>query len=222
MQILLLAAITAATLVAQGVPAQDPPIHRENIEWTDVWFPSSNNHDLPRVLLIGDSITRAYFTAVEEKLKGKAYVARIATSKAIGDPALLTEIAAFLPQAKFDVVHFNIGMHGWDYTEDDYRKYFPALVAAIRKHAPGAKLVWATTTPVRKDREKGATNARIETRNAIVKQLASSEKIPVDDLHAAIAQHVEMHSDDVHFNKEGSALLAESVAGEIAKLLPSK
>ncbi len=217
MKLLLIAVLAAASL-----SAQDATIHRENIEWTDVWFPNTNNHDLPRVLLVGDSITRAYFTAVEEKLKGKAHVARIATSKAVGDPALLTEIAAFLPEAKFDVVHFNVGMHGWDYTEDDYRKHFPALVATIRKHAPGAKLVWATTTPVRKDREKGATNARIQTRNAIVKELAAAEKIPVDDLHAVIAAHVEMHSDDVHFNKDGSALLAESVAAEVVKLLPAK
>jgi lysophospholipase L1-like esterase len=209
-------------LTANALNAQSPAIHREGTEWTDVWLPNTNAHDLPRVLLIGDSITRAYFTAVESNLKGKAYVARIATSKAVGDPALLTELAAFLPEARFDVIHFNVGMHGWDYTEDDYRKYFPDMVAAIRKYAPGAKLVWATTTPVRKDREKGATNARIEVRNAIVKELAAAQRIPVDDLHAAIAAHVEMHSDDIHFNKEGSALLADQVAAEISKLLPAK
>jgi hypothetical protein len=49
----------------------------------------------------------------------------VATSKAIGDPALLVELATFLAEAKFDVIHFNVGMHGWDYTEQEYRQHLP-------------------------------------------------------------------------------------------------
>ena len=114
-----------------------------------------NRSDLPRVLLIGDSITRAYFKGVEQNLRGKAYCARIATSKAIGDPALTAELHIFLNEAKFDVVHFNIGMHGWAYSEDEYRKHLPELLKVVRKDAPAAKLIWASTTLVRKDREPG-------------------------------------------------------------------
>ena len=55
---------------------------RENIEWLDVWVPGNNVTDRPRVLLIGDSITRGYYKAVEDKLKGKAVVCRLATSRA--------------------------------------------------------------------------------------------------------------------------------------------
>ena len=99
-----------------------------------------NDTDLPRVLFIGDSITRAYYPAVELNLKGRAYVARVATSKAIGDPSLIGEIRTFLTEARFDVVHFNIGMHGWAYSEDEYRRNLPVLAAAIKEGAPGAKL----------------------------------------------------------------------------------
>ena len=52
-------------------------------------------------------------------------------------------------ECRFDVVHFNNGLHGWGYNEEEYQKHFPELVATIRKHAPKAKLTWATTTPVR-------------------------------------------------------------------------
>jgi hypothetical protein len=194
---------------------------RENIEWTDVWFPNSNNHDLPRVALIGDSITRAYYAAVETKLKGKAYCARIATSKAVGDPALPAQLATFLSEAKFDVVHFNIGMHGWVYSEDEYRRYLPELLAAIRKSAPGAKLIWASTTPVRADKSPGPTNARIAARNQIAKEFFEKQGIPIDDLNTRIAPHPELHKDDVHFNEEGSAILAAQVAESITKLLPN-
>jgi lysophospholipase L1-like esterase len=212
----LLAALTPALF------AQDAPIHRERIEWCDAWMPNMNDHDMPRVLLIGDSITRGYYPIVEQLLKGKAYVARITTSKAVGDPALLDELATFLKQARFDAVHFNIGMHGWAYSEDEYRRHFPALAAAIRKHAPQAKLVWASTTPIRVDSESGASNTRIARRNAIALEFAAAETIPVDDLHALMTPHADLHSDNVHFNKEGSTLMAEQVARELLKLLPAR
>jgi lysophospholipase L1-like esterase len=216
MTALLVLAVTASLVQEQ------PAARRESIEWTDAWMPHTNDHDLPRVMLIGDSITRSYYPAVEEKLKGKAYVSRYTTSKAIGDPALLTELAVFLKQNRYAVVHFNIGMHGWAYTEDEYRQHWPALLSAIRESAPGARLIWASTTPVRKDREgknAGPRNDRIQARNAVARTLSDREKIPVDDLHALMSGHADMHTDDVHFSKEGSALMAEQVAREIAKLL---
>ena len=208
-----------AALMAGACHAQERKTLRENIEWTDVWFPNSNDHDLPRVALIGDSIARAYFSAVENNLKGKAYCARIATTKAVGDPALPVQLAMLLAEAKFDVVHCNIGMHGWAYSEDEYRQYLPELLAAIRKGAPGAKLVWASTTPVRKDKAPGPSNERIDARNRIAREFFEKRGIPVDDLHAVMADHADLHSDDVHFKPEGSAMLAASVAASVEKLL---
>jgi hypothetical protein len=145
-----LVTLVAILFAAPSAPAADPPrVVRENIEWLDVWVPGNGVKDQPRVLLIGDSITRAYFKTVEDNLKGKAIVCRLATSKSLGDPGLLDEVKLVLGQVTFDVVHFNNGMHGWGYTEDEYAKAVPDLVAVIRKGAPAAKLVWASTTPVR-------------------------------------------------------------------------
>ena len=133
---------------APAAPAADPPrVVRETIEWLDVWVPGNNVTDRPRVLLVGDSITRDYYKAVEDRLQGKAVVCRLATSKSLGDPALLDEVRLVLGQATFDVVHFNNGMHGWGYTEDEYAKAVPDLVAAIRKAAPGRS--WSGPAPPR-------------------------------------------------------------------------
>ncbi len=206
-------ALLLATLLLAAQP------HRESIEWCDAWLPHMKDSALPRVILIGDSITRAYYSSVEEQLKPQAYVARIATSKAIGDPALLSEISTFLSQANFDVVHVNIGMHGWDYTEAEYKQHLPALLKLIKKTTPNAKIIWAQTTPIRKDRDKGATNQRIQTRNEIAKRFFDSKRIPINDLHALMQPHTNLHSDDIHFNKEGSTLLATQVATEIKKQL---
>src|SRR4051794_30016476 len=123
----------------------EPRVVRENIEWLDVWVPNTNAHDLPRVLLIGDSITRGYYKEVEDRLKTRAYVARLATSKSVGDPGLLAEVQLVLHQTRFDVIHFNNGLHGWGYSEDEYARHFPQLLETLQKEAPGAKLIWATT-----------------------------------------------------------------------------
>ncbi len=91
--------------------------------------------------LIGNSITRGYYPEVVKLLEGKAYVARLSTSKSLCDPGLAKEIALIMSYCKFDIVHFNNGLHGFDYTEADYKKAFPGFIKAIRKAAPNARLV---------------------------------------------------------------------------------
>ena len=58
---------------------------------------------------------------VEKQLAGKAYCARLATSKCVADPAFLDEVQLLLKQYRFAVIHFNNGLHGFGYTEDQYR-----------------------------------------------------------------------------------------------------
>jgi lysophospholipase L1-like esterase len=119
----------------------------------------------------------------------------------------------------FDVVHFNNGMHGWGYTEEEYARYFGELLAAIRAGAPHAKLVWASTTPVRKEQPGGATNSRIEARNAIAARMIGPS-IPVDDQYSLMKGHGDLHSDDVHFNSEGSTVQGTQLADIIVGVLP--
>ncbi len=59
-----------AQQAAPGAPVS-PHIFREDIEWLDIWMPDSKVTNQPRVLLIGDSITRAYNREVETALNGK-------------------------------------------------------------------------------------------------------------------------------------------------------
>jgi len=77
---------------------------RESIEWCDIWISHANETNLPRVLLIGDSIARDYYPEVEKRLAGKAFVGRLATSRFVADPVLLKEIESVLDGAKFDVI----------------------------------------------------------------------------------------------------------------------
>jgi len=219
-----LAAVFAINLAA-AEPKMTPPA-RESIEWCDIWISHANETNLPRVLLIGDSIARDYYSDVEKHLAGKAFVARLCTSRFVADPVLLKEIALVLDQAKFDVIQFNNGMHGWQHSEEEYRKALPALIKTIRAHAPKAKLVWATTTPLRDgkgvtyDTKADYSDERIAARNSIAAAIATAQKIPTDDLNAAMRGHSEYHSDNVHFNGQGVQIQAAQVATEIEKLLP--
>ena len=47
---------------------------KERFEWVQSWCDEALSDDLPRVLLIGDSITRQYQDRVRELLRGKCYV----------------------------------------------------------------------------------------------------------------------------------------------------
>ena len=147
--IFLFAFTTSFALIVGAQPANYPPPAHESIEWCDIWISHANETNLPRVLLIGDSITRAYYPDVEKNLDGKAYVGRLASSAFISDPALLAQIEMVLSQYQFDVIHFNNGMHGWQHSEKEYAQAFPKYLKTIQKCRTGAKLIWANTTPLK-------------------------------------------------------------------------
>ena len=217
-------ALSGALIFAQrSSAAPKKSILREDIEWCDIWLPHSNSTDLPHVLLIGDSIVRGYGNEVEKQLAGRAYVGRLATSYSIGDPALLLQIKAVLADRHFDVIQFNNGLHGWGYTEAAYKKHFPALVAEIRTNAPNAKLIWATTTPMRNSAkldEFDSLNERVKARNVIAAAHLAHLKIPTTDLFSLVEAHPEYSAPDgVHYNEDGAKVQAKQVTDAIASLL---
>ncbi len=215
--------ILAAIAIPTVIWAEEPHIAREAIEWCNIWIPDANEAKLPRVLLIGDSITQGYSPKVADALKGKVSVARLTTSKSIGDPLLLAEVALVLDQCRFDVVHFNNGLHGWGYSDEEYQKHFPDLLATIRKHAPQAKLIWATTTPVRTSpdlKKLSERTERVVARNKIAEVITTKERIVVDDLYGLVKDHPEYWSrDGVHFNAKGIAAQAEQASKRILESL---
>jgi lysophospholipase L1-like esterase len=216
-------AIATAIGATAAIQAEEPHIAREAIEWCNIWITDANGAKLPHVLLIGDSITQGYYQQVADGLKGKASVARLTTSKSVGDPALLAEVALVLGQCQFDVVHFNNGLHGWGYSEEEYKQHFPELVATIRKHAPKAKLIWATITPMRQAGKLDViaeNSKRVQARNKIAEEIVTKEAIAIDDLYGLVENHAEYWSGDgVHFNRQGIAVQAEQVSKRIAEFL---
>lgn len=197
-----------------------PP--REAIEWCDAWSQPSEKNDLPRVLLIGDSISRGYHAAARSQLAGKAYVDRLSLSYGIGDLILRDTLLAQVRHRKFRVIHLNNGLHGVAYSAADYEKGMRLLIVEIQKANPGATLVLATSTFVLPG-YPGMSRKAIADRNAVVAKLAQEFHLQVDDLAAVTRDHPEFYvGDKIHYNGKGYDALGKQVAENVAPLLTGK
>ena len=161
------------------------PIHkREKIKGTPTaWAYVKDDPKLPRVLLIGDSVSRGYTMAARTALAGKANVHRAPEN--CGPTANgLKKLDVWLGDGKWDVIHFNFGIHDRATPPADYEQRLEKIVARLQK--TGAKLIWASTTPIPKDEAKKQTPESIVERNAIAARVMQKHGVAVDDLFAFI------------------------------------
>ena len=194
---------------------------------------------LPRVLLIGDSISEGYTLPVRKLLQGRANVHRIPQN---GGPTKLgiEHIEKWLGPGKWDVIHFNWGLHDLMFFPDPkaepvqyekdrlelYERNLSVLVARLKQ--TGAKLIWATSTPVpdqmSSPRSPPKRSAVVKVYNEAAARVMKEFSVPVNDLNAYVAPVVAklQRAHDVHFGTEGSEFLARKVAEEIAAALPGK
>jgi lysophospholipase L1-like esterase len=197
----------------------------------DAMKPIKDEPGLPRVLLIGDSVSIGYTMGVRGALKGKANVHRIPQNGGATDIGL-EKMASWLGDAKWDVIHFNFGLHDAKYssettfraTREQYADNLRKLVAQMK--ATGANLIFATTTPVPKDGVLSPTRRfdSIPERNKIAIEVMEENGVAIDDLYAAVLPVRDKvgRENDVHFGPEGYVLLAKTVAASIEAQLPKK
>lgn len=191
---------------------------------------------LPRVLLVGDSISIGYTVDVRTLLKGKANVHRPLTNcgpTTKGLASLKTWLATGGAEKKWDVIHFNWGLHDLKYmtpdgklamqrtdkgahqqvSPEDYRKNLTELVKTLK--ATGAKLIWRNTTPV-PEGAGGRVVGDAEKYNAIAAGIMKENGISTDDLYSLVKKHPDyMREANVHFTPEGYKALAEQVVTAI-------
>lgn len=205
-------------VLCRPAPADEPI--RERVEWIDVWVTDADKAELPRVLFVGDSITKACFGAVEKHLAGRAYCARLTTSKSVSDPTFNDDLLPLLKQYKFSVIHFNNGLHGWGYTEEQYRAGLSQTVAALKEYSDGAQLIWATTTPVRKMQSLDQRTDRVKAQNSLAAEIMKKNDISTNDLFELVKDHPDWQSTDgIHFNAQGNEALAKQVVENVLNRL---
>jgi len=182
---------------------------------------------LPRVLLIGDSISIGYTLPVRDLLKGKANVHRIGEN---GGPTIngTAKIDTWLAGGKWDVIHFNWGLHDiktdtgkHQVSIEDYERNLRDLVKKMK--ATGAKLIWCSTTPVPEGELKPPRkDADVVAFNAVAKKVMDENGIAIDDLYAYALPRLKdiQRPVNVHFSPDGSKVLAKQVASSIEAALP--
>lgn len=199
----------------------DEQLHRERIEWFRTWVPDSDKNELPipRVLLIGDSIVMGYGPNAAELLKDQVSLAWAGTSRFPEDPVYLEEIKLVLRTTRFDAIHFNNGLHGWDYSEARYATHLERMVRELMAYSPDSKWMLATSTPMRvreQVEQLDDRNERVIERNCLMNDLAQKLNLPLTDLYAAMVDHPEYYvSDGVHYNESGQKAQGKVVADAI-------
>lgn len=182
---------------------------------------------LPRVLLIGDSISIGYTEPVRLELKGKANVHRIPENGAA--TLSVAKLDGWLGAGHWDVIHFNFGLHDVKYMENgerqvspgDYEANLRAIVDRLQK--TGARLIWASTTPVPDARTNPPRkNADVIAYNAAARKIMEERGIATDDLYSLVYPRLSelQLPANVHYTPEGYNVLARQVAEAILRALP--
>lgn len=191
---------------------------------------------LPRVLIVGDSISMGYTLPVRARLRGRANIHRPPENG--GDTGRgLRKLDTWLGEGPWDVIHFNFGLHDLKYL-DAAGKYVPPeqgtqvtplphyeanlreLVARLRR--TGARLIYATTTPV-----PAGTLGRVEHAerpyNDVAQRVMRELDVPVNDLCAFVQTHPALQlPQNVHFSDAGYDELARIVASSVEQQLPAR
>jgi acyl-CoA thioesterase-1 len=198
---------------------------------------------LPRVLIIGDSISIGYTVPVRKQLQGKANVHRPG-GNCMFSAHHVANLEKWLGKEKWDVIHFNCGI--WDthmldkktgalvYNEskvaadqmrvrtapEQYRANLANIVKVLK--GTGAKVIWASTTPV--TNRQGDRAKTIDQYNEIAAAVMKENGIVIDDLGALVTPRLAQWqaNDKCHFNQVGYDKLGEQVSKCILDALPAR
>ncbi len=227
--LLLLVGINAGAIEAQSDAVQnDNPTKTTAARAPDPSFaPIKEVVGLPRVLIIGDSISMGYTLPVRKNLEGKANVLRIPEN---GGPSSrgIDKLTKWLGDKKWNLIIFNFGLHDLRVMEEgkhqveiaDYEKNLTSIGQTLLK--TGAKVIFVNTTPVPKAAMKVVRlDTDVAAYNASASKVMKELKIPVIDLNAAVTPKIKDYQkpNDVHYLPEGYQFLGQVISAEIAKNL---
>ena len=192
----------------------------ENTEWqiAYAYHLTDDRKNLPRVLLVGDSICNGYQGEVRKLLEGKLSVSYWISSYCVTSPNYMKFLSLYLDEAKYDVVHFNNGLHSLQTPTEAYAKCVRSAMELIRSKQPQAKIVWCSSTPL-KDAEKTAKAK--ELNEAAAKVVAEIGSIETNDLFALLdpLDRDTNWRDVFHHKKETCNMEARQVADAVLRVV---
>ncbi len=194
---------------------------KEHYEWLQTWSDEAERTDLPRVLLVGDSITGGYQQMVREALRGVCLVDYFCTSYAVDSAIYHTALRMFVTDSRYAAVHFNHGLHGKHMTGEVYKENVERLLEQIS--GCGAKVIAALTTQVLDGEGKpdASWEEKIAERNAAIEDIATRCGYAVNDLYApSVSMPAEKRlGDGVHYQEAGYRVFADKVIAAVRQAL---
>jgi len=194
--------------------------------------------DLPKALLIGDSISLGYTPYVVAALKGKVQVIHH-RGNAQHTGTGLKMLDRWVGETHWDVIHFNWGLWDLCYRHPQsksqgrrdkesgtlttslaqYEKNLNQLAARLKMTK--AKLIWAHTTTVPKG-EAGRKMGDDDKYNEAAARVMNKHGIEINDLNSltdGFSAELFVKPGDVHYKAEGSKEIGQAVAKEITQAL---
>lgn len=181
---------------------------------SNAWDFVKDDPKLPRVLLIGDSISRGYTLAARKALAGKVNLHRAPAN--CGPTATgLKQLDVWLGDQKWDIIHFNFGIHDRKTPLKEYEERLEKIIVKLKP--TGAKLIWASSTPIPEDASNYQPASAILERNKLAAGIMTKNNILIDDLFSTIQPHFKenIRPKDVHFTEAGYNILGIQVAKSI-------
>jgi lysophospholipase L1-like esterase len=132
----------------------------------------------------------------------------------------IKKLPVWLGAGPWDMIHFNFGIHDRKTPLKDYEQRLETITAKLK--ATGARVIWASTTPVAEGGMKDATNADLVARNEVAVRVMKKHGVEINDLYNAMLPHLTNYQNpkDVHFGEPGYQFLGQQVAINIRKQIP--
>lgn len=236
----ILSLVLGLTLLAAGARADEAPKTNQQKakERRDAMLVQIQDEPgLPRVLLLGDSISMMYTVPVRKLLAGKANVHR-PPENCFYSANGVKKLDQWLGAGKWDVIHFNFGLHDNNHvdeqgklvdvekgklvaTPEEYGRNMRLIVERLKK--TGAVLIFATTTPI-PPQSLGRVEGAEVAYNEVAEKIMREEGVQIDDLHRVVVERKleRLGPNNVHYTDASSQQLAEVVAAKIEAALPKK
>jgi len=181
----------------------------------------------PRVLLIGDSILNGYKKHVIEALEGKVYVDAWVNPHCQSEYLNDKVLPQVLEHGPYDVVHFNMGLHGWPkgrIKEGTFEPLTKAYVQVLRDKLPKARIIWASSTPVtmkgKPTELEPEINPIIVEHNRMAAKVMAEMKVPINDLYSLLVDKLKLaRGDRFHWTGPAYKLLADKAIESIEREL---
>lgn len=210
------------------------------IQKADVKDPS-----LPRILVVGDSISMGYRSYITKHFEGRAYVDYWVGGTWFGKDAVKGENSdpkrgwrGVFSHGPYDVVSWNaMTLHMWNLNqawrcpEESLEPNMLEMTEFLQKNFPETKFIWVRCTPVRNNLPDGTpvlenpANDRVVRYNRIVDGVMKKRGIPEVDLYAIAVSRLgtirKGWADTVHWDSATSKLFADAIIREMEKALAS-